>query len=104
MDAVARIDLEKSVKDTVLTTLQELINHNVKGADLIKKGIEQAFAITEDLKSWYDMLVNLIKVLKPLFEIARDWLVAAYHHLVAVFDWAKEMWHKLFGHKEVPAV
>jgi hypothetical protein len=102
MEAVARIELETSIKETILTTLGELVSHNVKGADLIKKGIEQAFAVTDDIKAWYDTLVTLINILKPLFEVAREWLVDAYNHLVAVFDWAKEMWHKIFGHKQVP--
>jgi len=38
--------------------------------------------------------------LKPVFELVRDWLVETYHHLVVVFDWAKEMWHKIFGPKD----
>lgn len=103
MEAVSRIELESSIKETVLATLEELVKHHVKGAELIQAGIVQAFAVTDDLKAWYDGLVQLITILKPLFEIARDWLISAYKHLVAVFDWAKEMWHKLFGHTEVAA-
>lgn len=99
MESAQRIELEAALKDMTLTVLNELIAHNIKGADLIKKGIESFGKLESELEAHYDLLVKLISLLKPVFELAREWLVSCYSHLVAVFDWAKEMWHKLFGAK-----
>ena len=97
MDAVARPDLEVAVKDTALAILNELVKHNVRGAELMQKGFIQLMDIKDEVAAWYDILKQLLIVLKPMFEVIREWLVTAYNALVAVFDWAKEMWHKLFG-------
>ena len=97
MDAVARPDLESAVKDTAVAILNELVKHHVKGAELMQKGFIQLMDIKDEVTAWYDILKQLLVILKPMFEVIRDWLVKAYNDLVAVFDWAKEMWHKLFG-------
>ena len=96
MDAVSRIDLETAVKDTALAVLGELVKHHVKGAELVQQGLIQMIDVKDEVVKWYEILKQLVITLKPLFEVIRDWLVTAYHHLVAVFDWAKEMWLKLF--------
>lgn len=97
MEYAEREKLVATVKDVTLTALNELIAHNIKGADLIKKGIEQALEIKAEVEQYYATLKIILSVLKPVFEIARDWLVSCYNHLVALFDWAKEKWHELFG-------
>lgn len=97
MDAVAKNTLEASVQETALAILDELVKHHVKGADLIQQGFMQALEIKEEVELWWDILKKLLTILKPMFEVIRDWLVKCYNHLVSVFDWAKEMWHKIFG-------
>jgi hypothetical protein len=97
MEAMARVDLESALKDTTLAVLGELVKHNVKGAELMQQGFLQLMDIKDEVTKWYDILKQLLTLLKPVFEVVREWLVSAYHHLVAVFDWAKEMWHKIFG-------
>ncbi len=97
MEAVMRVDLEAALKDSALAVLNELVKHNVKGAELIQRGMIEFAEIRQEVTEWYEILKQLIQLLKPMFDIARDWLVVAYNHLVAVFDWAKEMWQKIFG-------
>jgi hypothetical protein len=97
MEAMARVDLEAALKDTTLAVLSELVKHNVKGAELMKQGFIELMDIKDEVAKWYDILKQLLTLLKPVFEVVREWLVSAYHHLVSVFDWAKEMWHKIFG-------
>lgn len=97
MEATERLQLETALKDMTLNVLGELIAHNIKGADLIKKGIEQVLEIKKEVEDHYETLKALLMLLKPVFEIARDWLVSAYNHLVALFDWAKAKWHEIFG-------
>lgn len=95
-NAVRGPELTKALKDVTLTILNELISHNIKGADLIKKGLEEVFDIKQELEDHYESLKTLLMLLKPLFEIARDWLVECYGYLVELFDWAKEKWHEIF--------
>jgi len=97
MDAVARVELESSVKEAALAVLNELVKHNIKGADLMQKGFVQLIDIADKASEWYEILKQLLQILKPMFEVIKEWLVEAYSHLVAVFEWAKEMWHKIFG-------
>jgi hypothetical protein len=99
MDTAERIQLESALKDMTLTVLNELVAHNIKGAELIKKGVESFARLESEFEDHYETIKQLINMLKPVFEIARDWLVKCYSHLVAVFDWAKEMWNKIFGKK-----
>lgn len=99
MDAVQRVQIDSALKEMTLTVLNELVAHNIKGAELIRQGVVEFMSIKEDVSKHYETLIKLITLLKPVFEIARDWLVKCYSHLVAVFDWAKEMWQKIFGSK-----
>ncbi len=100
MEAVPQVQLAGALKETTLAIINQLVAHNVKGADLIAKGIGQMTNLMDEAAKWYDLLKNLLLALKPVFELVRDWLVEAYQHLVVVFDWAKEMWHKIFGPKD----
>ena len=86
-----------AVKEMTLAALNQLVLHNIKGAELIKKGVEQALEIKQEFDKYYETLKIILNVLKPIFEIAREWLVSAYEHLVAIFDWAKEKWNEIFG-------
>lgn len=99
MEDVAKQDLELAVKEMTLQVLDQLIKHNIKGADLLKQGLEEL----EQIKEHYDLLIEIIKTLTPIFkyfyEKAKEWLSQAYSHLVALFEWAKDLWHSLFGGK-----
>lgn len=97
MDYAERIKLEQAVKDVTLVALNELIAHNFKGADLIKRGLEQALNIKDEIEAHYDQLKLILNMLKPVFDIARDWIKACYVHLLDLFDWAKAKWHEIFG-------
>lgn len=97
MDAITREDLELALKDSALAVLNELVKHHIKGADLIQKGLQDLATVKQDLDMWYEILKQLLTLLKPMFDIIRDWLVKCYEHLVAIFDWAKEQYQKLFA-------
>ena len=97
MDTVERLELEKTIQDVTLNTLNMLIAHNVKGADLIKKGVEAIIGVKDEFEQHYDQLKLILNMLQPLFEVVRDWLAKAYAHLVELFDWAKAKWHEIFG-------
>jgi hypothetical protein len=97
MEAITRNELEEALKDSALSVLNELVKHHVKGAELIQQGLKDLASIQPQLNNWYEILKSLLIMLKPLFDIARDWLVKCYKHLVAIFDWAKEMYKKIFG-------
>jgi len=97
MDYAERIQLEQALKDVTLAALNGLIAHNIRGADLIKKGLEQAFAITDEIEKHYNELKAILMLLKPVFDIAREWIARCYAHLLDLFDWAKKKWHEIFG-------
>lgn len=91
--------LVENVKEAALAAINELVAHNVKGADLLQKGFLQMTDIATEVADWYEILKSLLTALKPFFQVIETWLKEAYRHLVEVFNWAKEMWHKLFGGK-----
>lgn len=97
MEAVERAQLESAIKELTLNGLNALIAHNVKGADLIKKGVEAMMTTANDFQEHWEQLKAILQMLKPVFELVRDWLVACYNHLVELFDWAKQKWHEIFG-------
>lgn len=97
MESVDRVQLEQSLKDLALNGINMLIAHNVKGADLIKKGIESIIDVTDEFEAHYDQLKVILNVLKPIFDIVREWLVKAYQYFVELWDWAKAKWHEIFG-------
>jgi hypothetical protein len=92
-------ELVESMKTAALAAIAELVSHHVKGADLLQKGFEQMTHIATEVADWYEMLKNILNALKPFFGVVEVWLKATYAHLVEIFEWAKAMWHKLFGSK-----
>ena len=97
MEAVERASLEAAVKELTLNGLNALIAHNVKGAELIKKGVEAMMTTAEGFQEHWEQLKAILQMLKPVFELVRDWLVSCYNHLVELFDWARAKWHEIFG-------
>lgn len=97
MNYAEKQQLEDALKTVTLTVLNQLIAHNIKGAELVKKGVEEIINIKEEVDAHYETLKTLLTLLRPVFDLARDWLVECYHHLVALFDWAKAKWHEIFG-------
>lgn len=97
MTNIEKNTLEDSLKNVTLTILGELATHNVKGADLLLKCINNFEQHKAEYEQYYEILKTLISLLKPVFEIAREWLQRCYAHLVALFDWAKAKWHEIFG-------
>lgn len=95
--AVNSHELVESVKKAALDAINELVAHHVKGADLLQKGFLQMTDIATEVADWYEILKNLLTALKPFFQVIETWLKEAYEHLLEVFNWAKEMWHKIFG-------
>lgn len=90
-------ELVDSLKTAALAAIAELVAHHVKGADLLEKGFTQMTEIVTEVADWYEMLKNILNALKPFFGIVEVWLKAAYAHLIEIFEWAKTMWHKIFG-------
>ena len=90
-------ELVENVKKAALDAINELVAHHVKGADLLQKGFNQICDVTTEVAEWYEILKSLLTALKPFFNLIETWLKDAYAHLVEVFNWAKEMWHKIFG-------
>ena len=90
-------ELVDQVKKAALDAINELVAHHIKGADVLKKGLEQVCEFTQEAADWYEILKSLIAALKPFFGMVEEWLKNAYAHLVEIFNWAKEMWHKIFG-------
>lgn len=92
-----RAQLEAAIKEITLKGLDALIAHNVKGADLIKAGVESLMSCAAEFEDHVEQLKTILNLLKPVFELARSWLLEFYAHLVALFDWAKEKWNEIFG-------
>ena len=90
-------DVVSNLQSAALTVLNDLVAHKIKGADLILNGLTQLSSMQQEASQWYEELKALLTALQPFFMLIRDWLVSAYNHLVQVFDWAKAMWHKIFG-------
>jgi hypothetical protein len=77
--------------------LSWLVEHNIKGAKLLKDGI----AKTEDIVAHNEMLRQILTLLSPIFGLASDavraWLASNYMFLVPVYDWAKDVIVSFFG-------
>lgn len=97
MEAIERGQLEDAVKDLALSGLNMLIAHNIKGADLIKKGVEALISNESEIKQHWESLKVILNMLKPIFDVVRDWIASAYAHLLELWDWAKRKWHEIFG-------
>ena len=101
METIPQAVLADAVKAITATILQQLKAHNVKGAELLESGI----AVTEQIVEHGSQLFTLIKALVPLFgqiyDAVKSWLQSAYAGLVTLFDWAKDLWNAIFGHKQV---
>lgn len=96
------VDLGTGVKEATLQILKQISTHKMKGGDLIingltmlQQGLEIAGEVKEQLSAWTEILKQLIAMLKPVFETLHDWIVSAYEHLVELWNWCKDMWHKL---------
>ena len=94
-------DLTIDLKKTTLSILDQLIQHNIKGADYIKKGV----LILDDLVDHRDELVAIISAIKPfvisIWEKIKEWLSTAYAHLVTLWEWCVDAWHEIVGKKAV---
>jgi len=98
MQAVDRNVLENALQAMLLSVLNELIHHQIKGIKLLKRAVtETGTSILAEIEAYFNMLKPLLNLLKPLFQLARPWLVANYAFLVPVFDWAMSMWSEIFG-------
>ena len=103
--------LSDAIKTVSVSILEAVRDHKLKAGDtwlqaiqMIEQGVElarDAGALVTDVKDhmgkWWDDLKKLLQALQPFFDSIRDFLVSCYEHLVKVFDWCKEMWHKIFG-------
>jgi len=97
MDYAERTKLEDAVKTITLYGLNKLVDHHIKGADLMKKAALGVIGVVDELNAHQDELRMILQILKPVLDVAREWLVQAYQHLVALFDWAKAKCRELFG-------
>lgn len=93
---ISKNDLELSLKEAAFAILKELAAHQVKGADLMMKALQAGEEMAEDINQWTTILKELLLLLQPLLEKAREWLNDAYQHLKAIYEWAVQMYHKLF--------
>jgi hypothetical protein len=94
-------DLTLDLKKAALDVLDQLIQHNIKGADYIKKGI----LIIDDIVDHRNELLEILNAIKPfimsIWEKIKEWLQTAYSHLVALWEWCVEAWHDLVGKKSI---
>ena len=88
-----------AAEKAVVGLLTALAAHNVAGSELLLTTVNKAIDMSVEYKDYYDQLVLILQALQPFFAVAREWLVAGWEHLVALFDWAKETWHAMFGDK-----
>ena len=88
-----------AAEKAVVGLLTALAAHHVAGSDLLLSTVNKAIDMSAEYKDYYDQLVLILQALRPFFEVARQWLVEGYEHLVALFDWAKETWNTMFGDK-----
>lgn len=93
---VTKLDLEQMLKESAYAILNELAAHQVKGADLLMKAFQAGEEMSEDINKWTVILKELLMLLQPFLEKAREWLHDAFQHLKAIYEWAVQMYHKLF--------
>jgi len=96
--------LSDAVKNVSLAILKEINEHKLAGGQrivealqMIEQGVDMVADVKEHLTEWTEILKQLLSALKPFFDMIRDFLVSCYEHMVALFDWCKEMWNKLFN-------
>jgi hypothetical protein len=93
MDAISKEILTEAVKHTTLAVLDMLIKHNIKGAQLIKDiQISSASAHTTKIEDHYKILLDIISLLQPVFNLVGEWLAAQFPCLLSLFTWAKDVW------------
>jgi hypothetical protein len=97
MEAIAREQLEASLKESALSVLNQLVAHKIKGADLLLKGFNTMCDITKETSEWIELLKVLISLLQPMFEVIKEWISSTYSHLLEILEWAKKKYHEIFG-------
>jgi len=97
MENVTQATLTDAVKQLTALILGQLVTHKIKGADLISKGVDITAEIIENTSAIVELLKTLAPLLLQAFEAIKSWLVSAYGHLVEAWEWAKALWHKIFG-------
>jgi hypothetical protein len=97
MEDLSKEVLTKAVQDMAISGLSYLVEHNIKGAKLIKDGIAQA----HDIVSHNEMLKKILQLLAPILNFGSDaliaWLSSNYAYLVPVYIWAKDVLVSFLG-------
>jgi len=96
MDKVPVQIITKAVKDITLVGLQLLVGQNVKAAQMVLDGIN----IVAEIALHNDALSSILKMLQPVFNIAREWLEKEHPYFLNLFDWAKTIADVLFNTKQ----
>ena len=97
MDKVSVQTITQAVKDITLTGLGLLAQHNIKAASMILDGIQLA----SEMLLHNEALKSILKLLQPVFSIARGWLEKEHPYFLTIFDWAKTIADVLFGSKQI---
>ena len=71
------------IKETLLKGLGLLAAHNFKAAQWLQAEIPK-------IEAWEPFVVAQLKLLKPFFDIGRDWLAKDHPHLLELFDLASK--------------
>lgn len=83
---LSREELEKLFKEMVLNTVEAIIKHNNKAADMVKSGDFNK----EDVANFHKKLLNLVHILYPVRNESRIFLQAEHPEFVYILDFVEK--------------
>ncbi len=88
MDKLNREELESLFKEMVLNTIEAIIKHNNKAADMVKSGDFSK----DDVALFHKKLLNLVHILYPVKDVARVFIEKEHPEYVYILDYVEKVY------------
>lgn len=81
------------LEDLTLSVISKVIEHNVKGYDLLKSPATTVSEINEH----NILLINIIALIKPALAIAREFIGKNHPYLLNILNWIEQIYDATIG-------
>jgi len=86
MNEMSREQLEVLFKEMVLNTIEAIIKHNNKAAEMVKNGNFDK----EDVANFHKKLLNLVHIIYPVRNVARMFVQKEHPEYVYIMDFVEK--------------
>lgn len=95
MDKLTRPELESLFEDMILNTIEAIIKHNNRAADMIRSGDFDK----DDISAFHKKLLNLVHIIHSVKDVAREFITKEHPEYVYILDYAEKVYTELEGDK-----